>query len=81
MNIGSAWKKESKDGKKYMSCVMQSPFLPDGQITFAIFPVAAEDKKSDNSPDYVLVWNKPKPKQAQSSDGATSAQGDDDIPF
>jgi len=58
MNIGSAWKKESKDGKKYMSCVMQSPFLPDGQITFAIFPVAAEDKKSDNSPDYVLVWNK-----------------------
>ena len=55
MNIGSAWKKESKDGKKYMSCVMQSPFLPDGQITFAIFPVAAEDKKSDNSPDYVLV--------------------------
>lgn len=79
MNIGSAWKK-SKDGRSYMSCVMQSPFLPDGEIRFAIFPVAAEDKKSDNSPDYVLVWNKAKPK-TQSADGASPAQGDDDIPF
>jgi len=79
MNIGSAWKKESKDGKKYMSCVMQSPFLPDGQITFAIFPVG--EKKTDSSPDYVIAWSRPKPKQTQSADGATPAQGDDDIPF
>lgn len=73
MNIGSAWKKESKDGKKYMSCVIQSPFLPEGEIRFAIF--AVDEKKSDNSPDYSIVWNKAKPK--------TEAEpfSDDDIPF
>jgi len=78
MNIGSAWKK-SKDGRSYMSCVMQSPFIPDGEIRFAIFPV--DEKKSENSPDYAIVWNKPKPKQSQSADGGTPAQSDDDIPF
>jgi len=60
MNIGSAWKKTSRDGKSYLSCVVQSPFLPDGEIRFAIFPV--DEKRSDNSPDYAIVWNKAKPE-------------------
>jgi uncharacterized protein (DUF736 family) len=78
MNIGVAWEKESKDGKKYMSCVLQSPFLPDGEIRFAMFPVT--EKKSENAPDYNLVWNKAKPK-TQSDDSTPPPPGDDDIPF
>lgn len=72
MLIGSGWKK-NKDGKSFMSCVMQSPFIPGGEISFAIFPV--DEKKSDNAPDYAIVWSKPRPK----TEGG--AQGDDGIPF
>lgn len=74
MNIGSAWKKISKNGKNYMSCVLQSPFLPGGEIRFAIF--AVEEKKSENSPDYNIVWNISKPNQTQQNN-----LSDDDIPF
>lgn len=81
MNVGSAWKKESKDGKKYMSCVMQSPFLPDGEINFAIFPV--QEKKSENAPDYVIVWS-PRKKEKSEPEAAQNdapVPSDDDIPF
>ena len=78
MNIGSAWKKDAQSGKKYLSCVIQSPFVPDGEIRFAIFSV--DEKKSENAPDYTIVWNKSKPK-TESAPAASSAQSDDDIPF
>ena len=58
MNIGSCWKKTSTAGKDYLSGVIQSPFVPEGEIRFAIFKV--DEKKSDNSPDYTIVWSKAK---------------------
>jgi len=57
MQIGSLWKK-SKDGKDYFTGSIQSPFVPGGEIRIAIFPV--DNKKSDNAPDYQIVWNVPK---------------------
>ncbi len=78
MNIGSAWKKESKDGKKFISCVIQSPFIPGGEMNFAIFKV--EEKKSEKAPDYSIVWSKPQPKQAPAQETPPAADGDD-IPF
>ncbi len=79
MNIGSAWKKESAAGKKYLSCVIQSPFIPGREeIWFAIFGV--DKKKSENSPDYNIVWNIVKKKTEATGDGAPPPS-DDDIPF
>lgn len=53
MQIGSCWSKKTQDGGKYLSCVIQIPFL--GELNFAIFP--AKEKKSENSPDYAIVWS------------------------
>ena len=78
MNIGSAWKKTTQAGKSYMSGIIQSPFLPDGELRFAIF--AVDEKKSENSPDYAIVWNKAKPK-TQGETTTTNPFNDDDIPF
>ncbi len=73
MVIGSGWKRTSKDGnKQYMSCVVEIPFL--GKINFAMFKV--EEKKSENSPDYQLVWSAPRKDQCGSG-----ADFGDDIPF
>ena len=71
MNIGSAWKKTSAAGKEYISGVIQNPLLPDGELRFAIFKV--DEKKSENAPDYTIVWSKTK-KQAENTP-------DDDIGF
>ena len=60
-----------------MSCVIQSPFLPGGEIRFAIF--AVDEKKSGNSPDYNIVWNKAKPQQGQAENVPPPSDGD--IPF
>jgi uncharacterized protein (DUF736 family) len=81
MNIGAGWKKTAKSGVDYLSCVIQSPFLPGGELRFAIFKV--EDKKSEKSPDYNLVWSDTKKDNQQG--GQTSEQAppysDDDISF
>ncbi len=81
MNIGSGWKKTSQAGKTYISGVIQSPFLPDGEMRFAIF--AVDEKKSENAPDYNIVWNKAKPK-TEGTGGTTVTTdpfNDDAIPF
>jgi len=78
MTLGSAWKKESQAGKKYLSCVIQSPFIPGGELRFAIF--AVDEKKSENSPDYNIVWNMAKKKAEATSDGVPPPN-DGDIPF
>lgn len=72
MNIGSAWRKESQAGKKYISGVIQSPFLPDGEIRFAIFPV--DEKKSENAPDFTIVWNKAKPNTNANVTGSSTPE-------
>lgn len=73
MIIGSAWLKDSKDGKKYMSCVIELPFI--GKINFAMFKV--DDKKSENSPDYSIVWSAPR----KAEEGSGKPFNDKDIPF
>lgn len=78
MNIGSGWKKTSQGGKSYLSCVIQSPFLPGGEIRFAIF--AVDEKKSENSPDYSIVWNLAKSKEKDES-VKSDFSNDDNIPF
>jgi uncharacterized protein (DUF736 family) len=74
VKIGAVWLRE-KDGKKYMSGVIE---YPGQKLNFAIF--RNEEKKADNQPDYNIVWNPPKengPKAPADSGGGH----DDDIPF
>jgi uncharacterized protein (DUF736 family) len=71
MNIGSAWKKE-KDGKNYLSCVIQVPFL--GELNFAMFK--NDKKEKDNQPDYMIVWSMK--RKAESEKGNPF---NDDVPF
>jgi len=82
MNIGSAWKKTSQAGKSYLSCVIQSPFVPGGELRFAIF--AVDEKKSEKAPDYNLVWNLAKPKTEGAPEQVPQGEtpfSNDDIPF
>jgi len=82
MNIGSLWAKKTQDGKKYLSGVIQSPFLPGGELRIAIFPV--KEKKSENSPDYSVVWSimkKDASAKVEEKFGEASPFNDDDLPF
>lgn len=75
MIIGSAWKKLTKEGKPYMSCVIELPFL--GKINFALFPIDEKDRKDpEKSPNCNIVWSAPR-----ANNGSGAAGGDDDIPF
>ena len=57
MKIGASWRKEGQEsGKKYLSCVIELPFV--GKINFAMFPNT--EKKEENQPDYNIVWSPPK---------------------
>ena len=77
MVVGSGWKKESKDGGKYLSCVIQLPFI--GEMNFTIFPT--KEKKSDKSPDYNIVWSFKKPQSGGTLETKESPFGDEEIPF
>jgi uncharacterized protein (DUF736 family) len=57
MVIGSIWQKE-KNGKVFYSGVIQSPFIPEGEMHFAIFQNDKKDKT--NQPDFNIVWSKNK---------------------
>lgn len=79
MQIGSAWTK-TKDGKKFMSCVIELPFI--GKISFAIFPIADEDRKDkEKSPNASIVWYPPKSGTSSGNSAADTPFTDDDIPF
>jgi uncharacterized protein (DUF736 family) len=55
--VGAAWKKTSKDGKKeYLSVRLDSPFLPD-PINLALFA-----SSKDGPGRYILVWDRKKPE-------------------
>ncbi len=75
MIIGSGWVKESKDGKKYLSCVIELPFL--GKIHIAMFHIRDEDRKSPNSPNYSILWSAPR----KNSDGRSDEENKPDNPF
>lgn len=55
--IGVLWKKESKDGKKYLSGVLDLGL--DGEAHIAIFP--NDRKDTEKQPDYRIVLNAVKP--------------------
>lgn len=61
MNIGAGWKKKTKEGKDFLSLVIDVPFL--GSISLLLFK--NEHKKAENHPDYNVIWN---PRQKQNSD-------------
>lgn len=73
MRIGSGWKRtaQNEKGTEYVSISIDIPLL--GTLQLAMF--REEEKKSENSPDYSIVWSKPKKSGPQQS-------GDNsDIPF
>jgi uncharacterized protein (DUF736 family) len=80
MIIGSAWSKE-KDGKKYLSCVMEIPFL--GKINFTMFKIDDEKRKSPDSPHMSIVWSAPKKQQEKTENkpDESTPYDDSNIPF
>lgn len=72
MKIGSAWKMKSKNGKEFISVVIELPII--GKVKFVLFD--NDNKQSDNHPDYDVVWT-PERKKEQTSNKAF----DDDVPF
>lgn len=75
MNIGALWLNESESGKKYMKGFIKTPML---DLPIVIFKV--EEKKSDNSPDYQIIWSQPK-KQTNTDNQENPLSDDSNIPF
>lgn len=79
MQIGSAWSKTTKEGKRYMSCVIELPII--GRINFAIFPIDEEKRKDkEKSPNAAIIWSAPRPGNGSGSESDTPFT-DDNIPF
>lgn len=66
---GAGWKKTDKNGKPYISFNIDKAFLPltiDNTKRLAAFPV--KEKKTDNSPDFILDLFVPEEKQNENDD-------------
>lgn len=71
--IGALWLKQSQDGTKYFSGVIQDL---SGDINIAVF--RNDKKENDKQPDYNIVLSeRPKPAPQQPEGGP----GPDEIPF
>jgi uncharacterized protein (DUF736 family) len=64
MKIGALWLKKTKDGKSYMSGVIE---YPGEKLNFAVF--RNENKQNDNHPDYEIVWNPPQQNNSNNGNG------------
>jgi uncharacterized protein (DUF736 family) len=62
--IGALWMKQTKDGKKYLSGVLQDL---SGDIRIAVFP--NDRKQKDNEPDYQILLSEQKKEQQRKPDG------------
>lgn len=72
--IGALWLRQTQDGAKYFSGVIQDL---SGDINIAVFQ--NDKKEKDNQPDYNIVLSeKPKPVPQPQHEGGP---GPDDIPF
>ena len=78
MKIGALWLKKTKEGRSYMSGVIEFPGV---KIPFAVFK--NEEKQQENHPDYNVIWNPPQEQSQKPTAAATNDRGrfDDDIPF
>jgi uncharacterized protein (DUF736 family) len=76
--IGALWLKETKDGKKYMSGVLEDL---RGDIRIAVFK--NDRKEKDNHPDYQIVLSEERKERSESEQTAESTDAVDlsDIPF
>ncbi len=76
--IGALWLKEAKDGKKYMSGVLEDI---RGEIRIAVF--RNDRKEKDNHPDYQIVLSEERKERSESDQVADSTDAVDlsDIPF
>ena len=70
MKIGAMWKKESSNGKKYMSGIIEYPGM---NLSFAVF--VNEEKEKDSHPDFIINWS-PEKKESESKNENKSSQKD-----
>jgi uncharacterized protein (DUF736 family) len=82
--VGVAWKRTTQDGKPFLSVSITNPLGAD--YRFTIWP--AENRQSENSPDYVVTA--PADERPATARTTTAASGEafptdtpsnDDIPF
>lgn len=77
--IGALWLKETKDGKKYFSGVLEDL---RGEIRIAIFK--NDRKEKENQPDYQIIVSEERREQHAPADQTSTAADEvnlDDIPF
>lgn len=77
--IGALWLKETKDGKKYFSGVIEDL---RGDIRIAVFK--NDRKEKENQPDYQIIISEERREQHAPADQTSTATDEvnlDDIPF
>lgn len=76
--IGALWLKETKDGKKYMSGVLEDM---RGEIRIAVF--RNDRKEKENHPDYQIIISEERRERSESDPVAESTDTVDlsSIPF
>jgi uncharacterized protein (DUF736 family) len=79
--VGVAWKKQTPDGKPYLSVVITNPVGQD--FRFTIWPV--DDKRSEQSPDYTVTKSAAQPADPNSTASfaapSTFPSNDEEVPF
>jgi len=70
--IGALWVRESQDGRKFMSGLIETL---NGDVQIAVFK--NDKKEKENQPDYNIVLSE-RPKPTEQPDGGP---GPDEIPF
>jgi len=71
---GALWKRESNDGKKYHTGVIETMF---GQIQIAVFK--NDKKEKENQPDFNIVYNGIRPYENKRSQTKKIDDGLDDF--
>lgn len=73
MQLGAGWKKKDKNGKAYLSIILNIPLL--GDLSLLVY--ANENKTNDKSPDYIVNWYPAKPDTAK----GVAVEVEEEVPF